>query len=76
MSHYFCNYLLDLLDLLPLEHRHKSPGQEVNTNHSSNLVLQGQKPKGRRNTTLKPEKMRSQVEQVGKKSEKREKYNA
>jgi len=25
MSHYFCNYLLELLDLLPLEHRHKSP---------------------------------------------------
>jgi len=24
-SHYFCNYLLGLLDLLPLEHRHKSP---------------------------------------------------
>ena len=25
MSHYFCNYLLNLLDLLPLEYRHKSP---------------------------------------------------
>ena len=25
MSHYICNYLCDLLDLLPLEHRHKSP---------------------------------------------------
>jgi len=25
VSHYFCNYLLDLLDLLQLEHRHKSP---------------------------------------------------
>ena len=24
MSHYFCNYLHDLLNLLPLEHRHKS----------------------------------------------------
>ena len=24
MSHYFCNYLLGLLDLLPLEHRHKT----------------------------------------------------
>ena len=33
-------------------------------NHSTNLSLQGQKPKGRRNATLKPGKMRPQVEQV------------
>ena len=25
MSHYFCSYLFDLFDLLPVENRHKSP---------------------------------------------------
>jgi len=41
-------------------------------NHSTNLSLQGQKPKGRRNATLKPGKRRPQVEQVrGKKNYKK-----
>ena len=35
-------------------------------NHSTNLSLQGQKPRGRRNTTPKPGKRRPQVEQVRK----------
>ena len=45
-------------------------------NHSTNLSLQGQKPKGRRNATLKPGKMRPQVEQVREKKndEKTTKY--
>ena len=30
------------------------PQQEINTNHSTNCSLQGQKSKGRRNITLKP----------------------
>ena len=60
MFQYFCNYLLDLL---PLEHRHKSPPTRNSTNHPTNISLQGQKSKG----TLKPGKRRAQVEQVKKK---------
>jgi len=48
MCCYFCNYQLNLLDLLPLEHRHKSPLTSINTNHATNFSLQGQNPKGRK----------------------------
>ena len=47
----------------------------MNTNHPTNISLQRQKPKGRRNTTLKPEKRRSEVEQIREKNdEKTENY--
>ena len=59
-------FLQFLLDLLPIEHRHKSPQQEINTNHPTNISLQWQKSKGRSNTTLEPGKRRPQVEQVRK----------
>ena len=44
-------------------------------NHSTNLSLQGQKPKGRGNTTLKPGEMRPQEEQVKKKKRKKRQRN-
>ena len=67
MAQYFCNYLLDFL---PLDTGTNHPQQEINTNHPTNISLQGQKSKIRSNTTLKPGKRRAQVEQV-----KTEKYN-
>jgi len=49
MSHYFCNCLLDL----PLEHRHKSPLTRSQHKPLNQPFPQREKPKGRRNTTLK-----------------------
>ena len=64
MAQYFCNYLLDFL---PLDTGTNHPQQEINTNHPTNISLQGQKSKGRSNTTLKPGKRRPQVEKFRKK---------
>ena len=84
MSQYFCNYLLDLL---PLEHKHKSPPTRNQHKPPNQQFLPRAKTKRRSNTTLKPGKRRPQVEQVRKKKkiyiyiyiyvydEKTEKYN-
>ena len=66
MSHYFCSYLLDLFDLLPLEHRHKSPLTKNQHKPLNQPFPPMAKTKGKRNTTLKPGKRRPQVEQVTK----------
>jgi len=64
MAQYFCNYLLDFL---PLDTDTNHPPKEINTNHPTNISLQGQKSKGRSNIILKPGKRRPQVRQVRKK---------
>jgi len=75
MSQYFCNYLLDLL---PLEHKHKSPPTR-NQHKPPNQHFPPRAKIKRSNTTLKPGKRRPQVEQVIKNiciyDEKTEKYN-
>ena len=45
---------------------------EAHTNHWTNLIRQ--KPKGRKNSTLKTEKRRTQTQRVKKNNEKVEKY--
>ena len=67
MCQYFCNYLLDLL---PLEQT------QAILNKKSTQTTQGQKSKGRNNTTLKPEKRRPQVEQVRKRKKKGQRNTA
>jgi len=64
MSQYLCNiYCISYHRNTGTSH----PQQEINTNHPTNISLQGQKSKGRNNTTLKPGKRRPQLEQVRKK---------
>jgi len=67
MSHYFCNYLLDVLDILPLEHRQKSPLTRSQHKPLNQPFLPGAKAEGRRNVTLKFGKRITQLEQVWKK---------
>jgi len=71
MSHYSCNYLLDLLDLLPLEHRHKSP-QTRSQHKLLNQSFPTRAKNKRRTTTLKHGKKSPQVEQDRKKKKERE----
>jgi len=70
MAQYFCNYLLDFL---PLDTDTNHPPKEINTNHPTNISLQGQKSKGRSNTTLKPGERRPQMERVRGKFKKKKK---
>ena len=57
---------------LPPEHRHRSFPPRSLKKHWASLAHQGQKPKGRRSTTLKPGKRRPQTQQVRKKRKDRE----
>ena len=70
MAQYFCNCLLDFL---PLDTGTNHPQKEINTNHPTNISLQGQKSEGKSNTTLKPGERRPQVEWVREKKKKAEK---
>ena len=67
MAQYFCNCLLDFL---PLDTGTNHPQKEINTNHPTNISLQGQKSEGKSNTTLKPGERRPQVEWVREKKKK------
>ena len=56
----------------PWGHKESDTNKQSAEQNSTNLSLQGQKPKGRRSTILKPGKRRPQVEQVRKEMMKRQ----
>ena len=61
-----------LMHCSPWGHKESDTNKQWTEQNSTNLSLQGQKPKGRRSTILKPGKRRPQVEQVRKEMMKRQ----
>ena len=59
MSHYFYNYLIDLLDFLPLEHRHKSP--LTRSQHKTFNLPSTPREKAKRKKTYNPKSWEKEI---------------